>query len=137
MLISTKGRYALRMMIDIAENEKAEKFVSLKKVAERQDISMKYLENIVKDLVKANLVEGTRGKGGGYRLTHKTDKIKITSILLATEGTLAPVACLESKRNHCKRSCDCKALSLWSSLYENLTDFFSGVTLKDVLEENK
>lgn len=134
MLVSTKGRYALRVMIDMAEHQEKTGFIALKDVAERQDISIKYLENIMKSLVKAKLVEGTRGKGGGYRLTKRPSSIKASAIITATEGTIAPVACLEKKRNNCERAATCKTLAMWKGLQDNITGFLDGFTLQDLVE---
>ena len=100
MLISTKGRYALRVMIDLAEHRSGE-FISLKEIAQRQEISEKYLESIIRTLVKAKVVESLRGKGGGYRLTKNPEKYTVGSILRLTEESLAPVACLEETAEAC------------------------------------
>ena len=102
MIVSTKGRYALRVMIDLAENQ-SEKYIPLKAIAARQGISEKYLENILKTLVQHGLLQGLRGKGGGYRLTRPAANYRISDILLLTEGSLAPVACLEPGAAGCAR----------------------------------
>ena len=102
MIVSTKGRYALRVMIDLAEHQ-AERYVPLKEVAARQDISEKYLENILKVLVQNGFLEGLRGKGGGYRLTRSPDQYTVAEILLLTEGSLAPVSCLTPGAPACER----------------------------------
>ena len=102
MIVSTKGRYALRVMIDLAEHQ-AERYVPLKEVAERQEISEKYLENILKVLVQNGFLEGLRGKGGGYRLTRTPDQYTVAEILLLTEGSLAPVSCLVPGAPACER----------------------------------
>ena len=106
MLISTKGRYALRVMIDLAEHRSGE-FISLKEIAQRQEISEKYLESIIRTLVKAKVVESLRGKGGGYRLTKNPEQYTVGSILRLTEESLAPVACLEETAEACPRSQQC------------------------------
>ena len=107
MLISTKGRYALRVMIDLAEHRSGE-FISLKEIAQRQEISEKYLESIIRTLVKAKVVESLRGKGGGYRLTKNPEQYTVGSILRLTEESLAPVACLEETAEACPRSQQCR-----------------------------
>lgn len=135
MLVSTKGRYALRVMLDIAEHQEQEDFIALKDIADRQEISVKYLESIMKSLVKVHLVEGTRGKGGGYKLVKKPSQVKVSQILTAAEGTLAPVVCLEKKHNTCARAENCKTLPMWKSLQENINEFFEGITLEDLLKD--
>ena len=107
MIVSTKGRYALRVMIDLAEHQ-AERYVPLKEVAARQDISEKYLENILKVLVQNGFLEGLRGKGGGYRLTRSPDQYTVAEILLLTEGSLAPVSCLTPGAPACERMANCR-----------------------------
>lgn len=130
-MISTKGRYALRVMIDLAENDNGSP-VPLKDIAERQDISKKYLEIIVKDLVHGNLIGGVSGKGGGYRLNKKPDEISVGEILELTESTLAGVACLQTDKNTCPRASECKTLPLWTE-YDNIVhDFFYGKKLSDL-----
>ena len=115
MLISTKGRYALRVMIDLAEHQ-SEEFISLKEIAQRQEISEKYLESIIRILVKAKVVESLRGKGGGYRLRKAPEQYTVDSILRLTEESLAPVTCLESNAEACSRSGGCRTLALWQGL---------------------
>lgn len=131
-MISTKGRYAIRLMLDIAENG-IDKPVTLDAIATRQDISKKYLESIVKILVKGKLVKGTSGKGGGYFLTRKPEEYKILEILKLAEGSLATVACLEEGAEKCPREATCKTLSMWKG-YDNLVnDYFNKITIKDLL----
>ena len=113
MMISTKGRYALRVLIDMAEHQ-AGGYVPLKEIAERQEISEKYLESIVKTLVKEQILEGLRGKGGGYRLRKEPDQYTVGQILRVMEGSLAPVACLEEGSAPCARVASCRTLPLWS-----------------------
>ena len=115
MMISTKGRYALRVMIELAERYD-EGFVSLKSVSDNQQISEKYMESIISLLVKNGFVEGVRGRGGGYKLTRPAEEYSVGSILTITEGTLAPVACLENSDGDCVRSCECKTLPIWQNL---------------------
>lgn len=133
MLISTKGRYALRILIELGE-QASNDFVRLDTIAEAQDISEKYLESIVNILVKAKLVEGLRGRGGGYRLTRQPQKYSVGEILRLTEGSIAPVACLNCKPNPCDRAAECRTLPMWEKLDTLICDFLDGVTLKDLLE---
>ena len=110
MMVSTKGRYALRVMIDLAEHQ-TDGYIPLKEIASRQNISEKYLESIIKSLVKSNMLVGLRGKGGGYRLTREPDQYTIGEVLRLTEGSLAPVACLEANAESCPRMFDCRTIS--------------------------
>ena len=131
-MISTKGRYALRVMIDLAERGGAG-CVPLKDVADRQGISKKYLEAIVKDLVAAGFVAGVSGRSGGYKLCRKPEEYSVGEILEHTEGPLNPVACLGGDAAPCPRAADCPTLSLWAE-YDRLThDFFYGKRLSDLL----
>ena len=111
MIVSTKGRYALRVMIDLSEHQ-SEKYVPLKEIAARQEISEKYLENILKVLVQNGFLEGLRGKGGGYRLSRPPEEYTVGSIIRLTEGGLAPVACLEEQSGRCRRADQCRTLPL-------------------------
>ena len=131
MLISTKGRYALRVMIDLAEHQ-ADGFVPLKVIAERQEISEKYLESIIKLLVRAKLLNGVRGKGGGYQLTKSPEQYTVGSILRLTEESLAPVTCLEPGADACSRAAECRTLSLWKGLDKVINDYLDNVTLADL-----
>lgn len=131
-MISTKGRYAIRLMIDLAEQD-SNTPVPLDAIATRQDISKKYLESIVKELVKGKLVKGTSGKGGGYFLTRKPEEYTLYEILTLTEGTLATVACLSEGADECPRRESCKTLPLWSDYNNLIKDFFSSRTIKDLL----
>ncbi|MFQ9514832.1 MAG: RrF2 family transcriptional regulator [Eubacterium sp.] len=135
MMISTKGRYALRVMIDLAQNNTGE-FISLKDVAKRQNISMKYLEMIVSLLNKGKMVESQRGKSGGYRLARKPSEYTIESILTLTEGTLAPVNCLETGAKNCERAANCITLPLWKKLDKVIGEYLESVTLEDLIESN-
>ena len=135
MLISTKGRYALRVMIDLAEHQ-AEDFIPLKVIAQRQDISEKYLESIIKQMVKAKLVSGLRGKGGGYRLTKAPEQYTVGSILRITEDSMAPVACLESGSEACPRAAECRTLSLWRGLDKVINDYLDDFTLADLMHSD-
>ncbi len=133
MLISTKGRYALRVMIDLAEHNR-EEYIPLKEIAERQDISEKYLESIIKILTKAELLVGLRGKGGGYKLTKSPEQYTLGSILRLTEGSLAPVSCLEHEPNKCPRAAHCKALTIWQKLDTMINDYFDHITIADLVD---
>lgn len=135
MLISTKGRYALRVMIDLAEHQ-AEGFIPLKVIAQRQDISEKYLESIIKQMVKAKLVSGLRGKGGGYRLTKAPEQYTVGSILRITEDSMAPVACLEPGSEACPRAAECRTLSLWRGLDKVINDYLDDFTLADLMHSD-
>ena len=134
MMISTKGRYALRVMVDIAENQR-DGYIPLKEIAYRQDISEKYLESIVVLLSRAGLVDGVRGKGGGYRLTRTPDQYAVGEILRLTEGSLAPVACLEGAENTCPRAGHCHTLPMWEKLDTIINDYLDSVSLADLLRE--
>ena len=131
-MISTKGRYALRVMADLAEQD-SEKFIPLEEIAQRQGISKKYLEAILKTLVQNNLLKGHRGKGGGYKLTKKPTDYTVGEILELTEGTLAIVSCLEKNAEVCERKNFCKTLPMWEKFNKLTHDFFFGITLKDLL----
>lgn len=132
-MISTKGRYALRVMLDLAENDSG-KFIPLKDVAERQNISKKYLEIIVKDLVKGGLVSGASGKGGGYRLCRKPEEYTVGEILDLTENTaLTTVACLAEDAEKCPYAAGCKTLPMWTEFDNMVHDFFYGKKLSDLL----
>ena len=131
MIVSTKGRYALRVMIDLAEHQ-AERYVPLKEVAERQEISEKYLENILKVLVQNGFLEGLRGKGGGYRLTRTPDQYTVAEILLLTEGSLAPVSCLVPGAPACERLPYCRTYTMWKGLNDMIADYFGKITLADL-----
>ena len=134
MMISTKGRYALRVMIDLAENQK-DSYLPLKEIAKRQNISEKYLENILKILVQSKLLIGLRGRGGGYRLTRAPEEYTVGGILRLTEGTLAPVACLEQNVKECPRRENCRTVPMWERLYYLINDYLDGVTLADLMDE--
>ena len=134
MLISTKGRYALRVMIDLAEH-RSEEFISLREIAVRQEISEKYLESIIRMLVRAKVVESLRGKGGGYRLKKAPDEYTADSILSLTEESLAPVSCLEAHADACPRAVRCKTLPLWQGLDQAIHGYLKSVTIADLMEQ--
>lgn len=134
-MISTKARYALRVMIDLAEHPE-DGYIPLKDIAARQEISEKYLEIILKSLVKAKILKGLRGKGGGYMLTRLPEEYIIGEIIELTDGPLAPVACLMPDAETCQRKDHCITLPLWQK-FDTLThDFFYGITLKDLINGN-
>ncbi|MBR2717470.1 MAG: Rrf2 family transcriptional regulator [Oscillospiraceae bacterium] len=132
MMISTKGRYALRVLIDMAEHQ-SDGHVPLKEIASRQEISEKYLESIVKTLVQAGILTGLRGKGGGYRLRVPPEQCTVGRVLRLTEGTLAPVACLEENSAPCARAADCRTLSLWEGLDRVIKQYLDGYTVADLM----
>ncbi len=135
MMISTKGRYALRVMLDLAEHGK-ENYVSLKDVAQRQNISMKYLEMIVSVLNKGNMVKSQRGKAGGYQLSKMPSEYTVGEIIKLTEKTLAPVMCLEENADTCQRAGECMTLPLWKKLDSMINGYLNSVTLEDVIQRN-
>lgn len=133
MLISTKGRYALRVMIDLAEHQDSER-TPLKEIAERQEISQKYIEAIMTLLSKRGLVDAVHGKGGGYMLNRKPEDYKIGEILRLTEGSLSPVACLEAGAAECPRKNNCRTLPLWTKLDELVEGYLDSVSLADLMK---
>ena len=136
MKISTKGRYALRMMLDLAENQN-DGYVALKDIAERQDISKKYLEQIVPMLNKSGVLRTTRGFQGGYKLAKAPDKYTVGDILRITEGSLAPVACLDYEPNTCEKCETCHTLPMWQGLYKTITDYLDSITLQDIIDSDR
>ena len=135
MKISSKGRYALRMMIDIAQNN-TNKWVSIKDISERQGISVKYLEQIVTHLTKSGLLLSGRGPQGGYMLAKTSDKYTVGQILRVIEGNLAPVACLETNINQCERCSICPTINFWEGLYTVINNYVDSVTLQDLITSN-
>ena len=133
MLISTKGRYALRVLADMAEHQ-SNGYVPLKEIAQRQEISEKYLESIIKILVKEGILVGLRGKGGGYRLSKSPDQFTVGGILQLTEGSLSPVACLEPGAAPCARVADCRTLQLWQGLDKVIREYLEGYTIADLMQ---
>lgn len=138
MIVSTKGRYALRVMIDLAEQESAANNAvdrtPLKEIAERQNISQKYIEAIMTLLSKNGFVDAVHGKGGGYRLNKKPQEYKVGDILRLTEGTLAPVACLEKNAEDCPRKAGCRTLPLWTKLDDLIESYLDSVTIADLMK---
>lgn len=135
MLISTKGRYALRVMVDLAEHQ-TEGFIPLKEIAQRQEISEKYLESIIKLLVRAKLLNGLRGKGGGYRLTKPPAQYTVGAILRLTENSLATVSCLEPGADACPRAAECRTLVLWQGLDKVISDYLDHITIADLMRQD-
>ena len=134
MLISTKGRYALRVMIEIA-SDKSGDYVPLSRIAENQNISMKYLESIIVLLSKAGLLDGKRGKNGGYKLYRDPSEYTVLEILRLTEGGLAPVSCLEGEYNNCARAKTCQTLPLWEGLNTVINNYLGSVSLADLQDQ--
>ena len=132
MLVSTKGRYALRVMLELAERPAGE-YAALGTIAADQGISEKYLESIVAVLSKAGLVDALRGKGGGYRLCRSPEEYSVREILEVTEGDLAPVACLKDDAVPCETADRCRTISMWRELYKTLNNFFDSYTVADLL----
>ena len=135
MLVSTRGRYALRIMLELGRHE-GEGCVPLPVIAENQQISEKYLESIVSVLAKARLVEGQRGKGGGYRLTRPLSECSVGEILRLTEGSLAPVSCLDGDTNACPRAGQCSTLPMWEKLDTIISDYLDHVSIADLLDSS-
>jgi Rrf2 family protein len=135
MKVSTKGRYALRMLLDLAEHK--DEFIPLKEIAERQNISKQYLEQIVALLNTSDIIRANRGKQGGYRLAKTPSQITVGQVLRLTEGSLAPVACLESETNLCDRASYCKTLPMWQGLNQVITDYLDSVNLQSMIEQYK
>ncbi|MDO4492384.1 MAG: RrF2 family transcriptional regulator [Clostridia bacterium] len=136
MMVSTRGRYALRVMVELAEHG-PDGYVAMKDVAEKHGISLKYLEKILPVLVANGLIEGVTGKGGGYRLLRKPEEYRIGEILRLTEGDLVPVACMANGAERCTHECDCRTHTLWSGLTETVNDYLDGVTLADLMRKEQ
>ncbi len=134
MMISTRGRYALRVLIDLAEH-RGDGYIPMKAVAGRQGLSLKYIQAIMPILSKNNFVEGVHGKGGGYRLSKPLSQYRVGDILRLTEGGLAPVSCLECNSKTCSRAKDCLTLPMWAEFHRLANDYFDGITLEDLFAE--
>lgn len=132
MMISTRGRYALRVILDLAEHKDCG-YIAMKEVAKRQDISLKYLERILPVLVKNGLVQGIHGKGGGYRIVCNPEECTVGEILRLTEGDLAPVACLSCGAEPCDNNSDCKTISMWNEFYRITNQYFDSITISDLI----
>lgn len=133
MKISTKGRYALRLMLDLAMHDDGS-YIPIKEISKRQDISDKYLEQIISVLGRAGFVKSVRGAGGGYKLTHPLKSYTVGMILRLTEGSLAPVACLDDNVNTCERKTHCATLMVWEKLYDAINNVVDNITLEDLVE---
>lgn len=133
MKISTKGRYALRMLLDLAQHQ-SDGYVALKDIAQRQGISKKYLEQIVPMLNKSDLLRTNRGYQGGYMLAKQPSEYTVSEILEVTEGSLSPVSCLQYEVNDCPKAADCMTLPIWQGLYQTIRDYLSHITLQDILD---
>ncbi len=136
-MISTKGRYALRVLIDLAEQGGSGKYIPMKDVAARQGISLKYLERILPVLTKNGLIDGIHGKGGGYRLLCDPEKCTVWEVLSLAEGDLVPVACLECSATPCARAADCRTLPMWKEYYRQTKEYFSGITIADLMKVDR
>ncbi|MGM9522553.1 MAG: RrF2 family transcriptional regulator [Oscillospiraceae bacterium] len=136
MIVSTKGRYALRVMIDLAEH-RSDGYIPLKEIAERQEISEKYLEAILKVLVRERYLIGLRGKGGGYKLSRGPEQYTVGSIIRLTEGSLAPVSCLEPTASQCSRMADCRTLPMWKEFDRVINEFLDSYTVADLVAANQ
>lgn len=133
MMISTRGRYALRVLLDLADHY-SENYIPMKEVAERQGLSLKYIERIMPVLSKNKMVEGVHGKGGGYRLTKAPKEYRVGDILRLAEGDLAPVACLECGKEPCGNAGHCRTLPMWTEFYGIVNDYFDGISLEDLMK---
>ena len=136
MMVSTRGRYALRVMIDLAEHQNGA-YIPMKDIADRQGISLKYVEKIMPILVTHKMVDSSHGKGGGYRLTKEPDQYRVGDILRLTEGSLAPVACLECGAEPCERAAECRTLPMWQQYFELTNRFFDSITVADLAKNEK
>lgn len=136
MKISTKGRYALRMLLDLAEHQNCG-FIALKDIAERQNISKKYLEQIIPIFNRSGILKTIRGSQGGYQLAKTPDKYTVGEILRLTEGSLSPISCVEEEPTECKRSGDCAMLPVWQGLYHVINEYLNGITLQDILDQQR
>lgn len=136
MKISTRGRYALRLMIDLAQHQNKE-YISLKEISIRQDITVRYLEQIIAILLKAGFVQSSRGKSGGYRLTRHPREYTTEAILKLTEGSMLPISCVTTESNPCPRATKCTTLPFWQGLQEVIEDYLINVTLEDLAIQQK
>ena len=135
MIVSTRGRYALRVLVDMAEHSEDSR-IPLKEIAERQGISQKYIEAIMTLLSKNGFVDGVHGKGGGYRLNRHPSEYKIGDILRVTEGTLAPVQCLAEGAEKCPREADCRTLPMWTKLDQLIEGYLDSITIADLMNRH-
>lgn len=135
MMISTRGRYALRVMIDLAEHNESG-YIPMKDVAARQELSLKYLERILPILTKNNLIMGVHGKGGGYRLVRHPYEYTVREILCLMDGNLAPVACLECGAEPCEKASSCRTIKMWQGFHKLTLDYFGGITIADLMRKD-
>ncbi|NLA69953.1 MAG: Rrf2 family transcriptional regulator [Clostridiales bacterium] len=136
MMVSTKGRYALMIMIDLAQNQ-GEGLVSLSDIAQRQNLPTKYLESVVAILNKGEMLKSFRGKNGGYRLVKEPEEYTINEILILTEGTLAPVECIRNNDIHCDKAANCLTLPLWVGLDRTIENYLLSISLDDIIKSNR
>ena len=134
-MISTRGRYALRVLVDLAEHSNGA-YIPMKDVAERQDISLKYIEKIMPVLTANDLVEGMHGKGGGYKLNRAPEDYRVGDVLRLTEGSLAPVKCLEENAGVCERCIECRTLPMWEKFFDVINGYLDSVTIADLMRQN-
>ena len=135
MLVSTRGRYAIRVMIDLAEHRHG-KFIPMKEIADRQEVSLKYMTKIMQALTKSGLLDGQHGKGGGYKLNREPADYRVGDVLRLTEGTLAPVACLDVTDCRCDRAAECRTRPMWNELDRIINEYLDGITIADLMEED-
>ena len=135
MLVSTRGRYAIRVMIDLAEHMNG-KYIPMKEIADRQDVSLKYMTKIMQALTKSGMLDGQHGKGGGYKLNRDPEEYRVGDILRLTEGTLAPVACIDETDCRCDRSFECRTRPMWNELDKLISEYLDGITIADLMEGN-
>ena len=135
MLVSTRGRYARRVMIDLAEHRHG-KFIPMKEIADRQEVSLKYMTKIMQALTKSGLLDGQHGKGGGYKLNREPADYRVGDILRLTEGTLAPVACLDVTDCRCDRAAECRTRPMWNELDRIINEYLDGIAIADLMEED-
>lgn len=135
MLVSTRGRYAIRVMIDLAEHMNG-KYIPMKEIADRQDVSLNYMTKIMQALTKSGMLDGQHGKGGGYKLNRDPEEYRVGDILRLTEGTLAPVACIDETDCKCDRSFECRTRPMWNELDKLISEYLDGITIADLMEGN-
>ena len=135
MLVSTRGRYAIRIMLELSSRKDGER-VSLAELSEKQEVSLKYAEAIVSALVKAGMLDGQRGKSGGYKLLRNASEIKIGDILKLTEESLAPVSCLDCSPNECPKASKCRTLPMWTKLNSLISDYLYSISIEDLIKGN-
>lgn len=133
MLVSTRGRYAIRVMIDLAEHMNG-KYIPMKEIADRQDVSLKYMTKIMQVLTKSGMLDGQHGKGGGYKLNRDPAEYRIGDILRLTEGTLAPVSCIDETDCKCDRSYECRTRPMWNELDKLISEYLDGITIADLMK---